>query len=280
MTTPLTGTRRMAGRVAIVTGASRGIGRSIAEAFAAEGAAVAVAARTLGRGDDSLPGSLEETVEAIIAAGGRAIPVVCDVTNDDDLIRLVEIANSELGVIDTLVNNAAATVPGRPGKRPQMPQSDGPARIPTVLDLPLKAVRMQFEVNLFAPWRLMQLIAPQMCAAGRGWIINIGSEAARMPGFTGAYGSSKLSLEHLTASVAAAVGELGLAVNALLPSLPVPTPGLQWVGGGSDREQTPEDFAEAAVLLALADPGVTNGRVRHSADVLQPELGERGWLGG
>jgi 7-alpha-hydroxysteroid dehydrogenase len=270
---------RMAGRVAVVTGASRGIGRSIAEAFAAEDAAVVVAARTLGRGDDDLPGSLEETVEAITARGGRAVAAVCDVTVDEDLVQLVEVATSEFGPIDTLVNNAAATVPGRPGRRPRASARGSSSAIPTVLDLPLRSVRTQFEVNLFAPWRLMQLVVPPMADAGRGWIVNIGSEAARMPADTGAYGTSKLALEHLTAAVAAAVGARGIAVNALLPSLPIPTPGLQWVGGRAAREQSPEDFAEAAVRVALADPTRANGEVLHSDDVLRPELGRRGWQG-
>lgn len=282
MTASLSVTGRMAGRIAIVTGASRGIGRAIALAFATEGASVVVAARTLGRGDDDLPGSLEETVETIVAAGGSAVAVACDVTNDDDLQRLVATATDRFGTIDTLVNNAAATVPGRPGRRPSKPDPSATAEvsaIPSVLDLPLKAARLQFEVNLFAPWRLMQLVVPAMCGAGRGWVVNIGSEGARMPASAGAYGASKLALEHLTAAAAAAVGAAGVAVNALLPSLPVPTPGLEWIGGHTAESQSPEAFAEAALRLALADPSAANGRVHYSDDVLHPELGDRGWLG-
>ena len=107
-------TGRLAGRAAIVTGASRGLGRSIALALAAEGAAVAVAARTEQVWNDKLPGTIGETVAEIEAAGGRAVAIRADLTNRDDLPRLVDEARDALGPITILVNNAAFTAPGRP----------------------------------------------------------------------------------------------------------------------------------------------------------------------
>ena len=173
----------LAERVAVVTGASRGLGAAIAQALAAAGASVAVAARTASTGDDSLPGSLEETVTAIRAAGGTGLAVPCDVTSGDDLVGLVERVTAELGAIDVLVNNAAATVPGRPGRRPTAAATAASlSTVPGVADVPMRAVRTQFEVNLLAPWRLMQLVLPVMFDRGRGWVVNIGSEAARMHG--------------------------------------------------------------------------------------------------
>src|SRR6478736_2141247 len=96
---------RLSGRVAIVTGASRGLGKAIALALAHEGAAVAVAARSEQVSDERLPGTIHETEALITTAGGRALAVPCDVTDDADLVRLVEQTRAAFGPIDLLVNN-------------------------------------------------------------------------------------------------------------------------------------------------------------------------------
>jgi 7-alpha-hydroxysteroid dehydrogenase len=293
--------RRLEGRVAIVTGASRGIGETIARTFAREGAAVAVAARTEAVFDARLPGTIHDTVAAIEAEGGRAVAIRADLAREDDVERLVGEARAALGPIDLLVNNAALTVPGRP------PSTDAPTPAPTptptaapaptrttstragsFLDFPLKGYRLHFQIGLFASYRLMQLVLPDMLELGRGGIVNISSLAAFIPGEgpyeragtpTGfAYGGNKAAMHHLTEAVAFEMAPHNIAVNALLPSEPVLTPGNLVAYQGDDDWASADDFAEATVRLALADPSVMTGQILWSEDVLHPELGTRGWL--
>jgi len=295
--------RRLDGRVAIVTGASRGLGEAIARTFAAEGAAVAVAARTEAVFDERLPGTIHETVERIRADGGRAVAVRADLADEADVDRLVDEARAALGPIDLLVNNAAVTVPGRPpapGAPPRTPSAapasppDPDARAPrptggSFLDFPLKGYRLHFQVGLFATYRLMQRVLPDMVELGRGSIVNISSVAAYFPGEgpysrplrTGlAYGGNKAAMHHLTQAVAAEMVEFGIPVNVLIPSEPVLTPGNLVAAAGEDDWADADDFAEATVRVALADPATTTGRLLWSDDVLHPERGERGWLRG
>jgi 7-alpha-hydroxysteroid dehydrogenase len=293
--------RRLEGRVAIVTGASRGIGEAVARTFAREGAGVAVVARTEAVFDARLPGTIHDTVAAIEAEGGRAVAIRADLARDDDVERLVGEARAALGPIDLLVNNAALTVPGRPpsadAPAPPPPPPPVPPPAPTrttstragsFLDFPLKGYRLHFQIGLFASYRLMQLVLPDMLELGRGGIVNISSLAAFIPGEgpyeragtpTGfAYGGNKAALHHLTEAVAFEMAPHNIAVNALLPSEPVLTPGNLVAYQGDDDWASADDFAEATVRLALADPSVMTGQILWSEDVLHPELGTRGWL--
>jgi NAD(P)-dependent dehydrogenase (short-subunit alcohol dehydrogenase family) len=298
-------TDRLAERVVIVTGASRGIGKAIALACAHEGAAVAVTARTEAEWDARLPGTVYDTVAEIEADGGRAIAIPADLARPADVDGIVEVARAELGPIGVLVNNAAVTVPGRPPAPGSTPTPAPPAAAPpaapaaaaspaqgvgsgSFLDFPLKGFRLHFEVGLFASYRLMQLVLPDMIAAGRGAIVNISSLAGFVPGegpyeHAGrpgpiAYGGNKAALHHLTQAVAIEMAPLGIAVNVLSPSEPVITPGNLVAAAGETNWASPEEFAEATVRVALADPATTTGQLLWSDDVLHPELGRRGWL--
>jgi 7-alpha-hydroxysteroid dehydrogenase len=280
-------TGRLAGRAAIVTGGSRGLGRAIALALAAEGAAVAVAGRTEQVWDDRLPGTIRETVADIEAAGGRAAPVRADLTDRDDVAQLVAQARDALGPITILVNNAAFTAPGRPPVPGAQPRAK-PAKPPGgavgkpgwlgFVSTPLAAYRRHFEIAVFAAYELMQMVCPDMIEAGGGSIINITSVASRMPGdgpypdrsggVLPGYGGSKAALEHLTQCAAFDLADHGIAVNALSPSKPILTPGLAYYARDFVDTASADEFSRAAVELALADPGKVTGRTIGHLQVL------------
>lgn len=279
-------TGRLAGRAAIVTGASRGLGRAIALALAAEGAAVAVGGRTEEVWDDRLPGTIGETVADIEAAGGRAVAVRADLTDRDEIARLVDSARDALGPIAILVNNAAFTAPGRPpapGGEPRPKPAKPPSGAakpgwPGFVSTPLHAYRRHFDIAVFATYELMQLVCPDMIEAGGGSIINITSVASRLPGdgpyadrsggVLPGYGGSKAALEHLTQCAAFDLTDHNIAVNALSPSKPILTPGLSYYARNFDDTASADEFARAAVELALVDPGKVTGRTIGHLQVL------------
>lgn len=261
---------RLAGRAAIVTGASRGLGRATALALAAEGASVAVVARTEQQWDERLPGTIGETVDAIEAAGGRAVGIRADLLDPADLPRLVAEARAALGPITVLVNNAAFTAPGRPGAPPK-PVAPGVGKPnpdwPGFLSVPLAAYRRHFEIGPFAAYELMQLVCPDMIAAGLGGIVNVTSVASRIPALPG-YGGSKAALEHLTMCAGSDLRRHNIAVNALAPSRPIATPGLTYYRSELPRTSPDDEFARAAVELVLVDPGQVTGRTVGHLQVL------------
>lgn len=284
-------TPRLDGRTAIVTGASRGLGRAIALQLAGEGAAVAVAGRTEQVWDDRLPGTIGETVAAIEATGGRAVAVRADLTDRDDIVRLVEEAREALGPITILMNNAAFTAPGRPpvpGSKPggvERPKAARPAGAggakpgwPGFVSTPLHAFRRHFEIAVFAAYELMQLVSPDMITAGGGSIVNITSVASRLPGdgpypdrsggVLPGYGGSKAALEHLTQCAAFDLAGHNVAVNALAPSKPIMTPGLSYYATAFHDTSSEDEFARAAAQLVMVDPATVTGRTIGHLEVL------------
>ena len=155
---------KLDGKVVIVTGSSRGIGKSIAEVFAAEGGKVICAARTLKEGDHPLEGSLEHTVAGIKAAGGDATAVAVDISDYNECVRLFDEVHKIYGPVDVLVNNAALTY-----------------FIP-IANYPINRWHRSFAVNVHAPFYLSQLALADMLPKKAGSIVNISSGAAIGPG--------------------------------------------------------------------------------------------------
>ena len=279
---------RLDGRAAVVTGSSRGLGKAIAVALAAEGAAVAVVARTEQQWDERLPGTIGETAEQIKAGGGSAVAIRADLSDRDDRARLVEAARAALGPITILVNNAAFTAPGRPpragsdrspaARRTAAPTGTARAAWPTFLTTPLSAYERHFQIGPFAAYELTQLVVPDMAADGYGSIVNITSGASRMPGegpypdrgggVLAGYGGAKAALEHFTQCAAYELADQNIAVNAVAPSKAILTPGLAYYSTTFADLSPEEEFAEAAVQLTIVDPAVVTGKIVGHLDVL------------
>jgi NAD(P)-dependent dehydrogenase (short-subunit alcohol dehydrogenase family) len=252
------------GRVALVTGASRGIGEAIAARLAMEGAKVVVSARTASDGESRLPGTLLDTVERIKTAGGDAMLIKADLAQASERERLVEEATAAYGPIDILINNAAITY--------FMP----------VVEFTEKRFKLMMEVQVYAPFHLSQLVLPSMIARKQGWIVNISSPAGLHPkppyrGGRGGtvYGLCKAALERFTTGLASEVQADGVAVNVVSPGL-VDTPGVAVHGlineATKDRVQPIEYIAEAVYQLAKADPQTMTGRIDYAEPLLK-ELG-------
>lgn len=259
---------KLDGKVAIVTGASRGIGKATAELFAREGAAVVCSARTMREGEHPLEGSLERTVAGIKAAGGKAIAVACDVSSEEACERLVKQTRDYYGRCDVLVNNAALTY------------------FIQVKDYPVNRWIRSFAVNVHGPFMLSRLVLQDMIARRSGAIVNISSGGAIGPGRgpypnplrRGAtcYGAEKAALERFTQGLAEEVYEYGISVTCVSPSIVVATPGTVFhhlVSGPEDPNgEPPEYMARAALILASEPLDKVTGRVSYS-QVLLKEYG-------
>jgi NAD(P)-dependent dehydrogenase (short-subunit alcohol dehydrogenase family) len=249
------------GKVAIVTGASRGIGTGIAQRFAAEGAKVAVVARSLEPGSGGhLAGSLEETVTAIEADGGVAVPIVADLSDPAcDRAAIVAKAERALGPVDVLVNNAAACF------------------YLSIDQTSERRLRVAYEVNVITPYLLTKALVPSMRTRGAGWIVNItsgivdvGGPASVQQARSSTYAPTKAALNRLTVSLATELCDDGIAVNALAPEKAVATEGATAIMDLPDEWLEPvEAIAEASLSLATCDPRVDNGLVVKSLSFLQ-----------
>ncbi|MBI1359654.1 MAG: glucose 1-dehydrogenase [Alphaproteobacteria bacterium] len=240
---------RLAGRIALVTGASSGLGRRFAVVMAREGAAIVAAARRKDR--------LDDLVKEIAEAGGRAIAVECDVTREDSVIDAFNVAEREFGLVDTVVNNAGMT------------HSDN------AVTQSVDEFRRIMDLNVTSVWMVAREAARRLIKAGpevssRGRIVNIASMAARhvIPNVA-AYCASKAACAHLTRSLAREWARYGVNVNALSPGYVATELTEDWLnseGGAKTLQKTPrrrimdaESLDEAILFLCSDDSKFVTG---------------------
>lgn len=234
-----------AGRCAVVTGASRGIGAAIALALGRRGANVVCAARASAANPLRLPGTVDETAQAVTEAGGAGLAVPCDLTDDDDVERLFDVTLERFGRLDMLVNNAAVSFGGD-------------------LDIPLKRFDVLMRINVRAPLLATRLARPHLAAAPDGGrILNVGSVTATgyFPTML-TYGMSKAALEHLTVTSAAVLRADNVAVNCYRIDVQVASEGYVMNAPDADHS-TWADTATAAdgAVWMLGRPADWTGHI-------------------
>jgi citronellol/citronellal dehydrogenase len=242
---------KLKGKVAIVTGGSRGIGKEICLAFAREGATVVVAARTEKEGEAKLPGTIHQTVQEISDSGGRALAVRTDITVDEDAEHMAQRTLAEFGRIDILVNNAAANLNAK------------------IIDLPIKRWDLMMNVNLRGNFICAKSVLPAMIEQRCGNIIGITSIAAKRMAPPGevCYSITKAGIELFCWGLAQEVKEYNIAVNDLYPTGGVTTDGFRHVFRkrklSDDLLQdmkSPEQIAQAALWIAQQNAGTFTGQ--------------------
>ena len=228
-------TKRLAGRVAIVTGAGRGIGRAIALRYSQEGAAVALAARTRAQ--------IDEAAAEIESAGGRALAIQCDVSSESDVDRLVDATVRQFGKIDILVNNAAVNLP------------------PTDLtEVDLSVWRNVIDVNLTGAFICTRAVLPHMKRIGSGVVLILSSVGGRRGAAgRGPYRASKAALINFTETIGAEGAEYGVRAVCLCPG-GVDTDMMREIGMARGRElMKPEQVADVAAYAVSDEAATLNG---------------------
>jgi citronellol/citronellal dehydrogenase len=250
-------TGRLAGKVAIITGASRGLGEYCAVGYAREGAKVVIAARTETETDPRLPGTIYHTAKLVEEAGGEALPVVCDVANMDSVEAMVAKVLARWGRIDILMTNAAVQPAG------------------FISTIKPKSWELEFNINVHGTFRCIRAVLPSMQERKSGNIITISSGAALGGSH---YGATKRAVESMTIGLARELKDQGIAVNCMKPVRGIETPGTLFARPQSQARptdaprpaRTPRDsYVEAAILLAMQTTGTMTGEVLHDAQIIQ-----------
>ncbi len=242
---------KMKDMVAIVNGASRGIGAGIARGYGIEGAKVVVAARTE-EPHPRLPGTIHSVVAEINEAGGEATAIRCDISQEEDVQNLVDQTLEKYGKIDVVVNNAAVMITGNP-----------------VVDTQARHYLLGLRVNLLGPFLLCKYALPSMMERRSGSIINIGSGAAesRNPGGTN-YATTKAGLERFTIVLAEEAREYNIAVNCLDPG-PIKSEAAEMLQPADHNWASyapPKAVAPSAIFLAVQDAKSFTGRIVHRTE--------------
>jgi len=227
----------LAGRVALVTGASRGIGRAVAVELARRGCAVACAARATDTAPVRLPGTIDETVREIESDGGVALAVPTNLAVENEVVEMIQTTEERLGRLDVLVNNAAITFLGD-------------------LDIPQKRHDLVMDVNYRAPFLAMRAAIPGMKERGEGSILNVSSIAAvRVIPSLMTYGVSKAALERLTVDAGEQLRPFGIAVNCFRIDVPVASEGFLANAPEADHSTwEPSEVAAEGIVWMLEQP--------------------------
>lgn len=240
------------GRVAVITGASRGIGKALALRLAEEGADIVVAAKSE-RSRDKLPGSIYETAEEVERRGRRALAVKVDVREEDDIRNMVDKTLETFGRVDILINNAGAL-----WWHP-------------VLETPAKRFDLVMNVNVRASFLCSYYVLPHMKQQKWGHIINMAPAISTgpSPGMV-AYMISKMSMARLAIGIAEEHRDDNIAANALWPVTPIETAAVINHGFG-DRTvwRTPEIMCDATMAILRQEPGQCTGRQLTDEEILR-----------
>lgn len=244
------------GQVAIVTGASRGVGYYMALELAKAGADIVVAARTEEVWDPKLPGTIYTAAEEIRTLGRRALPLKVDVSKDEDIDAAVKQTLSEFGRLDILINNAGIMFPGN------------------LVDVPIRRWDLIWRVNVRGLIYFSQQALPQMIAQRRGTIVNISSRGADNPGAGNiSYSVTKQAIRKFSEGLAGEVKEHNVKVFSLSPDGLVPSPGATYHGLDArtppERIEASDVMGRAAVYLAARAPLDLSGQHFYSQSLLR-----------
>ncbi len=240
------------GRVAVITGASRGIGKALALRLAEEGADVVVSAKSV-EPSEKLPGTIYETAEEVRARGRRALPVQVDVRFEEQIRAMVDKTIEEFGRLDILINNAGAL-----WWKP-------------VLDTPPKRFDLLMQVNVRAAYLCCYYALPHMKKQRWGHIINMapGIGTQPNPGMV-AYMISKMGMARLAIGIAEEHGSDNIAANALWPVTPIETAAvINNHLGERSQWRTPEIMCDAVMAILRQEPSQCTGRMLTDEEILR-----------
>jgi NAD(P)-dependent dehydrogenase (short-subunit alcohol dehydrogenase family) len=248
-------TSPLSGRTVVMSGGSRGIGEAIAVAVAAQGANVALLAKS-DQPHPKLPGTIHTAAAAIEAAGGSALPVVGDVRDPETVERFVAQAAERFGTIDVVVNNASAIA------------------LSPIADLPPKRFDLMLDINVRGTFLLTRAALPHLRRSEHAHVLTLSPPLAVEPKWLAGhapYTVAKMGMTMLTLGVAADEAGHGIGANCLWPRTLIATAAVQNLLGGDEamaRARTPEIVADAARLVLERDPHELTGQTLIDDEVL------------